>query len=64
MMKFNFICDVAETVFLKLVVNKECNSLFIKYRLADTVGAKKLSANWRCPTFRKIFNIDCNLENK
>ena len=33
-------------------------------QLADTVGAKKLSANWRCPTFGKFFNIGINFENK
>ena len=41
-------------------------SLEIQYslQLVDTVGAKKLSANWRCPSFRKFFNIDLNFENK
>ena len=36
-------------------------------QLADTVGAKKTkkqSANWRCPPFRKFFNIGLNFENK
>ena len=33
-------------------------------QLADTVGAKKLSANWRCPPFGKFFNISLNFENK
>ena len=27
-------------------------------------GAKKLSANWRCPAFGKFFNIGINFENK
>ena len=33
-------------------------------QLADTVGAKKLSANWRCPPFGRFFNIGLNFENK
>ena len=33
-------------------------------QLADTVGAKKRSANWKCPPFGKFFNIKLNFENK
>ena len=33
-------------------------------QLAYTVGAKHLSANWRCPPFGKFFNIGFNFENK
>ena len=34
-------------------------------QLADTVVAKeKLSANWRCPPFRKLFNVGLNFKSK
>ena len=33
-------------------------------QLVDTVGAKKLSVNWKCPPFGKFFNIGLNFENK
>ena len=33
-------------------------------QLADTNGAKKMSADWRCPPFGKFFNIGLNFENK
>ena len=33
-------------------------------QLEDTVGAKKLFTNWKCPTFEKFLNIGLNFENK
>ena len=55
---------MAETVLVKLVIDKQHSNLFNKYKLADTVRGKKLSANWKCPTFGKFFNIGLNFENK
>ena len=66
--KFGFLLDIMfSTTPLPL------NTLFnveIQYslQLADTVGEKKLSANWevsaKCPPFGKFFNIGNNFKNK
>ena len=34
------------------------------FQLADTTGAKKMSANWRYPPFGKFFNIGLNFGNE
>ena len=56
---------------MKLVFQKSKTAGFFhfsmqySFQLADTVGAKnKLSANWRCPSFGKFFNISLNFKNK
>ena len=62
--------EIDETVnfrnFCKLFTNKFATFFVAQYsfQLADTVSAKKLSANWRCLPFGKFFNIGLNFKNK